>query len=199
MVITQNGVTALKLASQEGHVTVVRLLLEKGADVNICDEVVMDFVSCTCMWTFSQLSVCYIVYRERSVGSLERWKLRIFQQNTNIPFILNTNMYRTVACNKSPIQYQCMDMMGLCIILYVFFVAQTITNATRLSHATKIHCVLSSACSALNFRHIESVLIVFHTLKIFCCVSNTERYQFSVCSQPEWPHRGGGPTSPGRS
>ena len=29
--------------------------------------------------------------------------------------------------------------------------------------------MLSSACSALNFRHIESVLIVFHTLTIFCC------------------------------
>ena len=28
--------------------------------------------------------------------------------------------------------------------------------------------MFSSACSALNFRHIESVLIVFHTLKIFC-------------------------------
>ena len=30
-------------------------------------------------------------------------------------------------------------------------------------------CVLSSACFALNFRHIESVLIVFQTLTIFCC------------------------------
>ena len=29
--------------------------------------------------------------------------------------------------------------------------------------------MLSSACSALNFRHIESVLIVLHTQKIFCC------------------------------
>ena len=39
MVITQNKVTALYFASQEGHMTVVRLLLKKGADGNICDEV----------------------------------------------------------------------------------------------------------------------------------------------------------------
>ena len=44
MVTTQDGVTALKFASQEGHVPVVRLLLEKGADFNICNKVVMDFV-----------------------------------------------------------------------------------------------------------------------------------------------------------
>ena len=49
MITTQEGVTALYIASQEGHVTVVRLLLEKRAGVNICKKVVMDFVSCTCM------------------------------------------------------------------------------------------------------------------------------------------------------
>ena len=37
-------------------------------------------------------------------------------------------------------------------------------------------CVLSSACSALNFRHIESVLIVFHTLTIFCCYQTQDGY-----------------------
>ena len=77
MVIIQNGVTALHYASQEGHVTIVKLLLEKGADVNICDKVVMDFVSCTCMWTFSQLAVCYICMY---VCSLQRTVCRLITQ-----------------------------------------------------------------------------------------------------------------------
>ena len=36
--------------------------------------------------------------------------------------------------------------------------------------------MLSSACSALNFRHIESVLIVFHTLTIFCFYQTQDGY-----------------------
>ena len=40
MVMTQEGWTALYMASHQGHETVVRLLLEKGADVSICDKVV---------------------------------------------------------------------------------------------------------------------------------------------------------------
>ena len=54
--------------------------------------------------------------------------------------------------------------------------ALNITNTTRLSHATKIHCVLSFACSTLNFRHIESVLIVFHTLTTLCCYQTQNGY-----------------------
>ena len=61
-------------------------------------------------------------------------------------------------------------------MLYIFFVAQTITNTTRLSHATKIHCVLSSTWSALNFRHVKSVLILFHTMTIFCCCETQEGF-----------------------
>ena len=37
-------------------------------------------------------------------------------------------------------------------------------------------CALSFACSALNFRCIESVLIEFHTLTIFCCCQTQDGY-----------------------
>ena len=72
---------------------------------------------------------------------------------------------------------------NVCIMLYVFIVAQTITNTTRLSHVTKIHCVCCPLhVLPLNFRHIESVLIVFHTLTIFVVVKH--RMVPVQCMQP---------------
>ena len=76
MVTTQKGVTALYCASQEGHVTVVRLLLEKGVDVNICDKV---------LWTFYHVHVCghsvswlYVTYMY--ICSLQRTVCRLTTQ-----------------------------------------------------------------------------------------------------------------------
>ena len=39
IIITQDGRTPLFFASFNGHLPVVRILLEKGAGVNICDKV----------------------------------------------------------------------------------------------------------------------------------------------------------------
>ena len=39
MICTQNGFTALHIASQEGHCGVVRMLLEAKADVSMKDNV----------------------------------------------------------------------------------------------------------------------------------------------------------------
>ena len=39
MVLLQNGKTALHMAACNGHVAIIRLLLEKNADVDICDKV----------------------------------------------------------------------------------------------------------------------------------------------------------------
>lgn len=39
LIFLQDGCTALYLASENGHVEVVKLLLQKHADVNVCKEV----------------------------------------------------------------------------------------------------------------------------------------------------------------
>ena len=37
----QSGRTALLIATRQGHVTAVQILLEKHADSNLCDEVIL--------------------------------------------------------------------------------------------------------------------------------------------------------------
>ena len=39
VILIQNGQTALHTAAFNGHMAILRLLLEKEADVNICDKV----------------------------------------------------------------------------------------------------------------------------------------------------------------
>ena len=58
MVMAQNGVTPLYFALKQGHVPIVTLLLEKVADVNV----VVDFVSCTCVRMFSHLVLCVLTF-----------------------------------------------------------------------------------------------------------------------------------------
>ena len=43
--IIQNGQTALFYASMDGHVAVVELLLQKHADISICEMVHINFYS----------------------------------------------------------------------------------------------------------------------------------------------------------
>ena len=66
-------------------------------------------------------------------------------------------------CNKSPVQQQCIHHV-VCILCCTDHNQYHETFSCNKDSL----CVLSSACSALNFRHIESVLIVFHTLTILC-------------------------------
>ena len=74
-------------------------------------------------------------------------------------------------CNKSPVQQQCMHHV-VCI--------HCCTDHNQYHKTFSCNqdslCVLSSACSALNFRHIESVLNVFHSQTIFCCCQTQDGF-----------------------
>ena len=59
---SQDGLTALHLAAQEGRVDVVRLLTEAQAQVNIQDEVCIYTMGTICMY-------CYIKYCTRFMNT----------------------------------------------------------------------------------------------------------------------------------
>ena len=74
-------------------------------------------------------------------------------------------------CNKSPVQQQCVHHV-VCILCCTDHPQYHETFSCNKDSL----CVLSSAYSALNFRYIESVLIVFHTLTIICCCQTQDGF-----------------------
>ena len=58
-VLTQDGQTALMLASQKGHLEVVTLLLEKGADIHAKDNVSLSIFVCIVFYKYLFLYATY--------------------------------------------------------------------------------------------------------------------------------------------
>ena len=91
------------------------------------------------------------------------------------PFHSNPNMCRTVACScmqKSSTTSKYGHDGSMHDAVRILCSTDHNQYHKTLSCNEDSLCVLSSVCSALNFKHIQSVLIVFHTLQSFVVVKH---------------------------
>ena len=86
----QNGVTPVMTASFNGHVNVVRALIEAHADINQKMKVMYFIFKCIC-WVFMTLAAC--VYCEMTINHPSPVCLFNFSVLTLLPFFLFSSLF----------------------------------------------------------------------------------------------------------